>query len=50
MTGMPRWRKILFLPLGAVALAAVVVLVHVLVTKPDTCADGVERAERAPAP
>ncbi|WP_338780785.1 hypothetical protein [Streptomyces sp. DG1A-41] len=42
---MPRWRKLLFLPLGAVALAAVVVLVHVLVTKPDTCADGVERID-----
>ncbi|MFJ4981475.1 ABC transporter substrate-binding protein [Streptomyces coeruleorubidus] len=42
---MPRWRKILFSLLGAMALAGAFVFVYSLLTKPDTCADGVERID-----
>ncbi|WP_052310303.1 ABC transporter substrate-binding protein [Streptomyces viridochromogenes] len=42
---MPRWRKILFSLLAAVAIVAGVALTTSLIRKPDTCADGVERIE-----
>ncbi|GAA4307886.1 hypothetical protein GCM10023086_26590 [Streptomyces venetus] len=42
---MPRWRKILFSLLAAVAIVAGVALTTSLIRKPDTCADGVERID-----
>ncbi|WP_030251548.1 ABC transporter substrate-binding protein [Streptomyces sp. NRRL S-455] len=42
---MPRWRKILYSLLAAVAIVAGVALTTSLIRKPDTCADGVERID-----
>ncbi|GGY30200.1 ABC transporter substrate-binding protein [Streptomyces djakartensis] len=42
---MPRWRKILYSLLAAVAIVAGVAVTTSLIRKPDTCADGVERID-----